>query len=265
MAVGSDEILDPSRLLSIIIPAYNEEERIGYTIDSIQQFMLASLRDMENLGKFIDSYELIVVDDGSNDKTVDIAQKRGAKVLKQSPNQGKGAAVKRGMLEASGEYRLFSDADLSTPIHELLPLMQKVDEGFDIAIGSRGLDYGKIKKHQPIYRELMGKTFNKIVRFFAVSGISDTQCGFKLFKAKAAEQIFGYSRINGFGFDVELLYLADRLGFKIAEVPVEWHNDERSKVNPILDPLKMLRDTLQLRAIHRDVPSADNSPNKRGS
>jgi len=240
--------------LSIVIPAFNEDARIGDTIDSIKSFMDNAVADSNLLGKFITSYLITVVDDGSTDSTIKIAREKGVEVIRQEMNKGKGAAVAKGMLEVTGDYKLFSDADLSTPIHEILRLLPELAEkGYDIAIGSRGIDYEKIKKHQPFYREFMGKTFNKIVQALAFKGISDTQCGFKLFTKESAEDIFQRVTVNGFGFDVEVLYLALQRGYKIAEVPVEWHNDERTKVHPILDPLKMLLDVVRLKKTHARV------------
>lgn len=247
-ASGGDNNIGKS--LSIIIPAYNEEERIGYTIDSIRLFMDNAISDNTSLPGISD-YEILVVDDGSSDNTVAVSEERGAKVLAQTENQGKGAAVKAGMLEADGDYLLFSDADLSTPIHELFRLFDVVASGdTDIAIGSRGIDYDKIKKHQPLYREFMGRTFNKIVGLLAFEGIKDTQCGFKLFSKSSGKDIFSKVTVKGFGFDVEVLYLAKKLGYNIAELPVEWHNDERTKVNPIIDPIKMLIDISRLKRKH---------------
>jgi len=228
--------------LSFIIPAYNEEFRIGKTLETVLDYFT-----QQNY-----TYEIIVVDDGSNDRTPDVVAGYPEVILfKQPQNKGKGAAVRRGMLESTGEYRLFSDADLSTPIVETERLLKELANGSDICIGSRALQSELIKKHQPFYREFMGKTFNKIVQLLVFKGISDTQCGFKCFSKQVAEAIFPLTKIDGFGFDVEILFLATKFGYKIKELPVEWHNDDRSKVNPITDSLKMLNEIIRIRKIHR--------------
>lgn len=230
--------------ISLIIPAYNEELRIGKTLDKIIEYF-------ELLNR---TYEIIVVDDGSKDDTASVVQDyKNVKILKQIPNQGKGAAVRRGMLESTGDFRIFSDADLSTPIKEFQKLYDCFKSGTDVCIGSRAVDYSMIKVHQPFYREFMGKTFNKIVQLLVIKGIKDTQCGFKGFSEKAAKQIFNIAKIDGFGFDVEIIYLASKLGFKVKEIPVEWYNDDRSTVNPIKDSLKMFKEILNIRKIHRNM------------
>lgn len=229
--------------LSFIIPAYNEEERLGRSL----------IKCIEYLGKQSYSYEIIIVDDGSKDRTIDNAKEFGdkIKVIAQGQNLGKGAAVRRGMLEAGGDYRIFSDADFSTPVEELKKLFESFEKGYDVCIGSRALDSSLIKLHQPFYREMMGKTFNKIVQLFAVHGIKDTQCGFKGFTEKAALDIFSKAKINGFAFDVEILYLAKKFDYKIAEIPVLWFNDGKSTVNPIKDSTKMLIEIFKIKRLHR--------------
>jgi dolichyl-phosphate beta-glucosyltransferase len=227
--------------LSIVIPAYNEESRIGKTLETIEKFM-----EENNI-----SHEIIVVDDGSKDNTENVvSQFPRVSFLKMPINVGKGAAVRQGMIKAIGEIVLFSDADLSTPIHEVIKLLTSIKSGYDIAIGSRAVDYSSIKVRQPFYREFMGRTFNKLVQLFAIKGIKDTQCGFKAFKKESAHKIFNIAKINGFGFDVEILYLAQKLNYKIDEVSVEWYNDERSTVNPIKDSIRMFRDIFSVKRIH---------------
>jgi dolichyl-phosphate beta-glucosyltransferase len=229
--------------LSIVIPAYNEEERLPRSLRSILDFF-----EQRN-----ESPEIIVVDDGSSDNTYEIAKnyQHGVKAISLGKNRGKGAAVRTGMLAASGDYILFCDADLSTPIYEIDKLFNQLHNGYDIAIGSRAIDKSLIKLHQPAYREIMGKTFNKFVQFITIKGISDTQCGFKCFKNNTAKELFSLSKIDGFSFDVEILFLAKKMKYQIAEVPVEWFNDEKTKVRPILDPIKMLIELFKIRKIHK--------------
>lgn len=229
--------------VSFIIPAYNEAERIGRSLEKA----LAYFADRDY------TWEILVVDDGSRDATPEIVGQfadRGVKLLRQPRNMGKGAAVRRGMLEGKGECRIFSDADFSTPIEETGRALEHL-KGFDVAIGSRAIDRSYVKVHQPWYRETMGKVFNLLVRVVAVPGIKDTQCGFKGFRAQAAQDIFRRTKIDGFSFDVEALYIAGRLGYTIKEFPVEWHNDARSTLNPVTDSINMFRELLRIRALHR--------------
>jgi dolichyl-phosphate beta-glucosyltransferase len=229
--------------LSVIIPAYNEEQRLGSTLERITVYLQQQ------------SYtsEVIVVDDGSHDATSAVAKTwKNVRVLTQPSNQGKGAAVRRGMLEAHGTYRLFSDADLSTPIEEIAKLLLPLERGTaDVCIGSRALNRENVKKHQPWLRETMGKGFNVLVQMMVLRGITDTQCGFKVLTAECAQTLFSHAHINGFGFDVEMLYLARRHGYRIAEESVLWFNDERTTVHPIIDSFAMLREIVRIRYIHR--------------
>ncbi|MFN3196351.1 MAG: dolichyl-phosphate beta-glucosyltransferase [Chlorobiota bacterium] len=228
--------------LSIIIPAYNESDRIKASLQ----------KAIDYLGNKDYEYEIIVADDGSTDDTVEIANSFGGNIraVALPKNTGKGAAVRMGMLEAKGDIRIFTDADFSTPIYEIEKIIYSLKNDYDVVIGSRALDYDMVKEHQPFYREFMGKTFNKFVQMMVIKGIKDTQCGFKGFTAAAAEEIFSKAKIDGFSFDVEALYLAKKAGMNIDEVPVEWYNDDRSKVNPITDSISMLIEIFKIKKLH---------------
>lgn len=229
--------------LSLIIPAFNEEERIAKNLNNAINYL-----EQQNI-----KYEIIVVDDGSNDNTVTIIRNffKDIKIIELGKNLGKGAAVRAGMLEAKGNIKLFSDADFSTPLYEMHKLIQKIKEGADICIGSRAIDRSYVKEHQPFYREYMGKIFNKFVQLLVFRGIPDTQCGFKAFKKDVADKLFSHSKINGFSFDVEILYLAKKYGYKLEQIPVEWYNDARSKVHPVKDSFEMFCELIKIRKLHR--------------
>lgn len=227
---------------SIIIPAYNEAGRIAQSLDKIFEFM-------ERWGI---PFEVIVVDDGSTDQTSIIVEEKSRnhkelKLIKLPTNQGKGYAVKTGMLEAKGKYILFSDADLSTPIEELPRLHQWIKEGFDIAIASRAYPGAILEVHQPFYREFMGRVFNLLVRIFLLPDIYDTQCGFKLFRGEVAKDIFKRQRLKGFSFDFEILYIARKLGYKIKEVPVRWRHSPGSKVRVLKNGISSFIDIFKTR------------------
>lgn len=231
------------RSLSVVIPAYNEEERLGKTLE----------RAHEYLSSAGSPFEIIVVDDGSVDATIRVAEvfaagHQSACVIKNGINRGKGYSVKNGVEHSKGDYILFSDADLSTPIEDIEKLFPKLLlEGYDIAIGSRSIRGADVRVHQPFHREMMGKIFNKIVRLFTLRGFKDTQCGFKLFSARSARDIFPRQRIERFSFDVEALYIARKLGYRIAEVPVTWYDSPRSRVSIVGDPFQMFLDVLKIR------------------
>jgi len=232
--------------LSVVIPAYDEERRIGPTLERI----VAYLRRRGGTS------EILVVAEGCRDRTVDIVKgiatgELPLRVLDSGVNHGKGRCVRRGMLAARGALRLFTDADLSTPIEELDRLAGAIAAGHDVAIGSRRLPESRVDVPQPWWRQAMGRGFNWCVRHLAVPGIADTQCGFKLFSADATQQIFSRQRIDEFGFDVEVLWIARRLGLRVAEVPVTWLDDRDSKVRPISDAWRMLVDLQRIRRADR--------------
>lgn len=226
-------------MFSIIIPVFNEAQRIKDTLEVIIKY----------LNKKSTEYELIIVDDGSTDETTKVIEEFfflqypqiKYKLFKNYKNLGKGAAVRKGVLSACGELVYFTDADLSTPIEEMFKFVDIIKkEGYDIVIGSRGLKESKILVHQPFYRETMGKIFNKIVKILLMNDFNDTQCGAKMFKNEVAKKVFSLSTINNFAFDVEILYIAKKLGYKIKEMPVVWKNFKGSKVKLLTDSIKML-------------------------
>jgi dolichyl-phosphate beta-glucosyltransferase len=228
--------------LSVVIPAYNEELRIGNTLRVIRTYLQQQ--------PF--AAEIIVVDDGSQDGTaatvhaLDVALPP-VRVLRNDLNRGKGFSVRQGFLHADGEYLLFSDADLSTPIEEVEKLFVALREPCDIAIGSRALPESRVEVHQPRYREYMGRLFNLCVQMLAVPDIHDTQCGFKCFRRDTALAICERMTAERFGFDVEMLYLARRLGYRVREVPVVWRNSPQSRVRMWQDPVSMLGDLWRIR------------------
>jgi dolichyl-phosphate beta-glucosyltransferase len=229
--------------ISIVIPAYNEEKRIGKTLKKVYEYFKEKKIE----------FEIIVVDDGSNDKTVEIVEKfsfdkKEIRILKHEKNMGKGAAVKTGILNAKGELILFTDADLSTPIEEFEKLKKEIENGYDIAIGSRGLKDSKIVIPQPFYRRIIGKIFPFLVRLIVINDFKDTQCGFKLFKKEAGKKIFSQLKTNGFAFDVEVLARGKKENFKIIEVPVVWINSPYSSVKIFKDSFKMFISLLKIRS-----------------
>jgi dolichyl-phosphate beta-glucosyltransferase len=234
--------------LSIVIPAYNEEARLPHTLEEVWRF----LQSQPYAG------EIIVVDDGSDDATVEIARAfgEGKPVRVLSPgHQGKGGAVRAGMLAASGRFALMTDADLCTPLEDAQGLLAAMDR-YDVAIGSRALPASVLEVRQPIYRELMGRTGNRIIQALLLPGIRDTQCGFKLFRREAAQAVFSRSVMNGVSFDIEVLYLAQQLGYRIAEVPIHWSHRAGSKIHIVRDYFRTLRDLLTIRRLHGNLSSA---------
>ena len=227
---------------SIVLPAYNERERIATTLERILAY--AALRGW--------NAEVIVVNDGSTDDTATIvaeqARRNDALRLLENPgNRGKGYSVRNGMLHARGEILLFSDADLSSPIEESAKLFEAIANGADIAIGSRWLDPRLQLRRQPLYRRVFGRIFNLALRGILGLRFKDTQCGFKAFTRRGAQAIFPLQKIERWGFDPELLYLARRFGFVVREVPVAWSHREGTRISPLRDGIRMLGEILRVR------------------
>ena len=233
--------------LSVIIPAYNEEKRILPFLEEIFNYF----------GSESARIEVLVVDDGSKDGTAELIRKTALwhptlRLIQQPKNMGKGAAVRTGMLASRGRLVLFTDADGSTPIPEIERLKLAIDLGAEVAIGSRALFSTETNIKALWYRKLIGRCFNLLVNLLILPGVQDTQCGFKLFTAKAAHTLASHQLVNGFGFDLELLFLTKKYGFAFREVAVNWHNVEGSKVNLIADSAKMFLDIFKIRWYHRN-------------
>jgi dolichyl-phosphate beta-glucosyltransferase len=230
--------------LSVVVPAYNEEARLE-----------PGLRQaLDYLARRGAPYELLVVDDGSRDGTSRVAAAfagEGVRVLRHERNRGKGAAVRTGLLASRGRKVLVSDADFSTPIEEVEKLERFLQDGTPLVIGSRGLADSQVRQRQPFYREMMGKTFNRLIRLFGVRGIRDTQCGFKLARGEEGRRLAAELKIDGFAYDVELIWLARRRGYQVAEVGVIWVNSPDSRVDPIRSSFSMFRDVITMRLRHR--------------
>ncbi len=227
-------------LLSIVVPAYNEERRLRETLPRIVDFVRA--QDYAT--------EVIVVDDGSSDGTASVVEGIAADTplvrLIKNEHRGKGFAVKTGALAASGDYVFLCDADLSMPIEDVAKFLPPALEGYDVAIGSREIE-GARRYDEPGLRHLMGRVFNTLVRLLAVRGFQDTQAGFKCFARGAAREMFSYQTMDGFGFDVEILFIAQRRGYRIVEVPINWYYVSNSRVSPVGDSVRMFREILQVR------------------
>lgn len=229
-----------STFLSVIIPAHNEENRLPDTLEQVHRFLEGQ--------PF--TFEIVIVENGSADRTLEVAQgfaKQHANVRVIQSQRGKGAAVKRGMLEAKGEYRFMCDADLSMPVEELLKFIPPALEGFDIAIASREAK-GAVRYNEPYYRHLGGRVINFIIKSLILPGLNDTQCGFKCFRAGIAENLFGMQTLDGWSFDIELLYLARRRGHSIREIPIHWYHDVETKVRALPDAIRMVRDIFRIHA-----------------
>jgi len=228
--------------LSIVIPSYNEELRLPATLERIAAYIAVSGR----------STEVLVVDDGSNDRTAAVAEEFREKipslrVVADGVNRGKGFSVKHGTQEARGNIVLFTDADLSAPIEEADKLLNALEDNFDVAIGSRAMDRSLISVHESAFREFAGIIFNKIVRIILRLPFVDTQCGFKAFRRERCRIIFEQQRIERFGFDPELLYLARHHGLRAVEIPVRWAHSPATKVNMLRDSVQMFIDVFTIR------------------
>jgi glycosyltransferase involved in cell wall biosynthesis len=227
---------------SIVIPAYNESARLGVTLDKVLAYLHAQGWDAE----------VIVVNDGSRDNTADIVRAFAAKdavlrLVENPGNRGKGYSVRHGMLSARGQIVLFSDADLSSPIEEAPKLLRALEEGADIAIGSRWLRAETQTQRQPLYRQAFGRIFNLLLRLTLGLNFKDTQCGFKAFKQAAAQAIFPLQKIDRWGFDPEILFLARKCGFRVREVAVAWGHSGGTRINPLKDGSRMFLEMLRVR------------------
>jgi glycosyltransferase involved in cell wall biosynthesis len=227
--------------LSLIIPAYNEAERLPKTLETIQQWVEA--QDFP--------VQVLIVDDGSKDATSEVVKKYQEdmvflELLSLNPNRGKGGAVAAGMLAASGTHRLMLDADGATPITEAQKLLEQRDQA-DIVIGSRYLESGSIKVKQPLGRRIVSRVGNTLIQLSVLPGLKDTQCGFKLFTKEAAEAVFSRTTVKGWLFDVEVLAIAQELGYSVLEVPVDWYDDEKSKLRAVRSSLKAMGELWDIR------------------
>ena len=233
--------------LSVVIPVFNEEKNIAETLRRVSAYF--------SLKKF--RWEVLVSDDGSTDTTAEMVRKfanenpqHTVRLVSSSPNHGKGFATRQGMLAASGRYILFTDADLSAPIKETDKLIQSLENGADVAIGSRGVHAKDCDVQQSLKRRFSGRVFNWLVRALVLPDVRDSQCGFKCFTRETAQKLFSDQKLDGFCFDVEVLYLAKRAGLKVAEVPVMWSEGRESKIRLVRDSLRMFKDLLLIKKIH---------------
>lgn len=235
----SDRDGAPGVDLSVVIPAFNEQQRLRTTLSSTLEYL--SSRNSVS--------EVIVVDDGSDDATPAIAREfleQGVTLIQHRSNRGKGAALRSGVQVSRGDWVLLCDADLSTPIEEIELLERRTSEA-DVIFGSRAVDQSRVLQRQPLYREWMGKTFNLIIRSLGLVTLRDTQCGFKLLRGDYARQLFALTTIDRFAYDVEICCLARRSGLQIVEQGVRWENSRESKVHAVWDSARMFRDVVALR------------------
>lgn len=228
--------------LSIVIPAYNESARIGHALEQVLQTV-----EEQNW-----QAEVLVVNDGSTDNTAQIVGRYAQShpylhLIENEGNRGKGYSVRHGILKAQGEIVMFTDADLSAPMTEARSLIDAIRQGADVAIGSRWLDRSRQTHHQPLYRRFFGRCFNGVTRLIMRLPFADTQCGFKAFRCNVAHTIFQLQRIERWGFDPELLFIAHKRGYRVVEVPVSWGHDERSRISYLRDGLQMLKELACIR------------------
>lgn len=234
-------LVPPTPYLSLIIPAYNEEQRLPASLRSVYEFV----------SKQSYAWEVVVVENGSSDNTLRIAQEfadkhTGFHVL-QANGRGKGLAVRQGMLFAQGEWRMMLDADLSMPVNEIPRFIPPAIQNSEVIIASREAP-GAVRYNEPEVRHIGGRVINAMIRLLALPGLHDTQCGFKCFSARAAQELFTRQTIDGWSFDVEILYLARKRGYKITELPIPWYYSDQSHVRPVADTLAMLADILRIRS-----------------
>jgi dolichyl-phosphate beta-glucosyltransferase len=243
-------------MYSLVIPAYNESERITASLDKILAYIAQNRWDAE----------ILVVNDGSRDNTADVIRQYAqrspiVRLLENPGNRGKGYSVRHGMLQARGDILIFSDADLSSPIYESAKLIREIEKGADVAFGSRWLEADTQTERQSILRQIAGRVYNLLLRVILGLNYKDTQCGLKAFTREAAEKVFTRQKIERWGFDPELLFIAKKFGMKMVEVPVEWAHDDRSKINPVVDGFKMGMEMLKIRwnGITGRYEKADNT------
>ncbi len=227
--------------LSVVIPSYNEEKRIGKTLDIIYEYL--KKQDFTS--------EVIIVNDGSKDNTLDVIKEKYSlnnfQIISYSKNRGKGYAVRSGIKKSQGRYILFADADNSTPFEQVEKLLVEIKKGYDIVIGSRYISGGKIKKKQGLLRRFISRGGNLL--FWLILGLKfkDTRCGFKLFKNKVAKHIFSLQKLERFGFDTEILVIANKYKCKVAEFPIIWYDETRSQISPVRDSLRSFKEIAQIK------------------